>query len=263
MKSNNSGIRWHRIFGLASIIAVLIFAAMLYADFGTSIRPAAGTGKATEDTSASVGAANDMSGNDTDTKKQGASEKAVVCIDASHGGTDTGQYDGKNYEKDQVLELAKLIESNLSAYGIIVVMTRTADENVDYLARIKKSSAGKAVALVSLHRDVAKKKGTSSGVSTWIYTSSPKDSNKLATDIIDAFKEIGVGTNGVNTGTPDDSSKDYYLNQHSSSASCIVELGNMYSSEDNKLVTTDKENTAKAVSDGIIKYLEQAGYING
>lgn len=37
----------------------------------------------------------------------------------------------------------------------------------------------------------------------------------------------------------------------------------MYSSEDNKLVTTDKENTAKAVSDGIIKYLEQAGYING
>ena len=162
-----------------------------------------------------------------------------------------------------MLELAKLIESNLSAYGIIVVMTRTADENVDYSARIKKSSAGKAAALVSLHRDVAKKKGTSSGVSTWIYTSSPKDSNKLATDIIDAFKEIGVGTNGVNTGTPDDSSKDYYLNQHSSSASCIVELGNMYSSEDNKLVTTDKENTAKAVSDGIIKYLEQAGYING
>lgn len=79
MKSNNSGIRWHRIFGLASIIAVLIFAAMLYADFGTSIRPAAGTGKATEDTSASVGAANDMSGNDTDTKKQGAVRKGS-CV---------------------------------------------------------------------------------------------------------------------------------------------------------------------------------------
>lgn len=262
MKSNNSGIRWHRVFGVSSIVAVLIFAAMLYADFGASIRLAASTGKAAEDTSGA--AANDVSsGNNTDTKKQGVSEKAVVCIDASHGGTDTGQYDGKNYEKDQMLELAKLIESNLSAYGISVVMTRTTDENVDYSARIKKSSEGKAVALVSLHRDVAKKNGTESGVSTWIHTSSPKDSNKLATDIIDAFKEIGVGTNGVNTGTPDDLSKDYYLNQHSSSASCIVELGNMYSSEDNKLVTTDKENTAKAVSDGIIKYLEQAGYING
>ena len=67
----------------------------------------------------------------------------------------------------------------------------------------------------------------------------------------------------MNTGTPDSSSKDYYINQHSTSASCIVELGNMYSADDNKLVTTDKENTAKAISDGIIKYLEQAGYING
>lgn len=64
-----------------------------------SIRPAAGTGKATEDTSASVGAANDMSGNDTDTKKQGGVRKGSCVYRASHGGTDTGQYDGKNYEK--------------------------------------------------------------------------------------------------------------------------------------------------------------------
>lgn len=48
-----------------------------------------------------------------------------------------------------------------------------------------------------------------------------------------------------------------------SRASCIIELGNMYNSDDNKLVTTNKEKTAKAISDGIIKYLEQAGYING
>ena len=37
----------------------------------------------------------------------------------------------------------------------------------------------------------------------------------------------------------------------------------MYNSDDNKLVTTNKEKTAKAISDGIIKYLEHAGYING
>ena len=79
MKSNNSGIRWHRIFGLASIIAVLIFAAMLYADFGTSIRPAAGTGKATEDTSASVGAANDMSGMILIRKSRGR-QKRQPCV---------------------------------------------------------------------------------------------------------------------------------------------------------------------------------------
>lgn len=72
-----------------------------------------------------------------------------------------------------------------------------------------------------------------------------------------------VSLSGVNTGTPDNKSKDYYLNQHSKVASCIIELGNMYSSKDNKLVTTDIDNTAKLIADGIMKYLEQAGYTNG
>ena len=175
----------------------------------------------------------------------------------------TGQYDGKNYEKTQVLELAGLVEKNLADYGVKVIMTRTTDENVDYTSRIKKINTGKAVATVSLHRDVAKKDGTGRGVSAWIYTSSPTDSKSLASDIMNVFKESGETVGGVNTGTPNDSSKNYYINQHSSSASCIIELGNMYNSDDNKLVTTNKEKTAKAISDGIIKYLEQAGYING
>ena len=206
---------------------------------------------------------NTESGNDTSGKKTDISDKAIVCIDASHGGSDTGQDDGKNYEKTQVLELAGLVEKNLADYGVKVIMTRTTDENVDYTSRIKKINTGKAVATVSLHRDVAKKDGTGRGVSAWIYTSSPTDSKSLASDIMNVFKESGETVGGVNTGTPNDSSKNYYINQHSSSASCIIELGNMYNSDDNKLVTTNKEKTAKAISDGIIKYLEQAGYING
>lgn len=156
-----------------------------------------------------------------------------------------------------------MLKKNLADYGVKVIMTRTTDENVDYTSRIKKINTGKAVATVSLHRDVAKKDGTGRGVSAWIYTSSPTDSKSLASDIMNVFKESGETVGGVNTGTPNDSSKNYYINQHSSSASCIIELGNMYNSDDNKLVTTNKEKTAKAISDGIIKYLEQAGYING
>ncbi len=264
MKNKNSGIKWHRIFGIASVAAVLVFAGMIYADFGGAINAKLGIGKASaEDISSDEAGNEEQTEEAKDNKKADISSKAVVCIDASHGGSDTGQYDGKNYEKNQVLEVAKLVEDNLTQYGVKVIMTRTSDENVDYTTRIKKSSTGKAVAVVSLHRDIAKKDGTDKGVSTWIYSTSPADSNKLAASIVDGFKDAGVKVNGVNTGTPDDSSKDYYINQHSTSASCIVELGNMYSADDNKLVTTDKNNTAKAISDGIIKYLEQAGYING
>ena len=260
MKNKNSGIKWHKVFGAASVIALIVFAVMLYIDFGTGIKSSKASGKEKTEGSALDSAGQDTTATEAETK---VSNKAVVCIDASHGGSDTGQYDGTNYEKTQVLEMAKLVEAELTKRGVKVVMTRTDDESVDYTSRIKKSNQAKAVVLVSLHRDIAKKSGAGMGVSTWIHTSSPSDSNKLANGIIGAFKESGVSVNGVNTGTPDNSAKDYYLNQHSSSASCIVELGNMYSSEDNKLVSTDKEKTAKAIADGIIKYLEQAGYING
>lgn len=268
MKNKNSGIKWHRVFGIASIVSVLILVIMLYADYGSSIRSLLNIGSKESDAAVTDdvhdAADSDEESDNSKTNVSGkVSNKAIVCIDASHGGSDTGQYDGKNYEKTQVLELAKLVESNLTEQGIKVVMTRTTDESVDYTTRIRSSNSSKAVALVSLHRDVARKNGESKGVSTWIYTSSPSDSKKLAGCIIDGFSDSGVVTNGVNTGTPDDPAKDYYLNQHSTSASCIVELGNMYSNEDNRLVTTDKEKTAKMISDGIIKYLEQAGYING
>lgn len=82
-------------------------------------------------------------------------------------------------------------------------------------------------------------------------------------DIMEELNGVDVSLSGVNTGTPDNKRKDYYLNQHSKVASCIIELGNMYSSKDNKLVTTDIDNTAKLIADGIMKYLEQAGYTNG
>lgn len=264
MKNKGTGIQWHRIFGIAALMSVIVFAVMLYMDFGTSIKSIVGIGSdKTNDFISEEPSDNTESGNDTSGKKTDISDKAIVCIDASHGGSDTGQYDGKNYEKTQVLELAGLVEKNLADYGVKVIMTRTTDENVDYTSRIKKINTGKAVATVSLHRDVAKKDGTGRGVSAWIYTSSPTDSKSLASDIMNVFKESGETVGGVNTGTPNDSSKNYYINQHSSSASCIIELGNMYNSDDNKLVTTNKEKTAKAISDGIIKYLEQAGYING
>lgn len=266
MKNKGTGIQWHRIFGMAALVAVIVFVVMIYMDFGGSIKSMIGIGKdKTDDTISEEvdDSTNTETEESNDNKKSNISGKAIVCIDASHGGSDTGQYDGRNYEKTQMLELAGLVEKKLTDYGVKVIMTRTADENVDYTTRIKKINTGKAVAAVSLHRDVAKKDGTDKGVSAWIYTSSPTDSKSLAADIINVFKESGEKVGGVNTGTPDDSSKDYYINQHSSSASCIIELGNMYSSADNKLVTTNIESTAKAISDGIIKYLEQAGYING
>ena len=262
---NNTSFKWDRIFGVASLAAILIFAVMLYIDCGASIRSIMNIGKTTSDEVTDDGLLqnNEDNNEESNNKTINWSSKAIVCIDAPHGGSDTGQYDGTNYEKTQMLSLADSVKNELESAGVTVVMTRTTDTSVDYTKRIEICNNAKAAALVSFHRDITDKSGSSKGISSWIHTSSPSNSKSLASDIMEELNGVDVSLSGVNTGTPDNKSKDYYLNQHSKVASCIIELGNMYSSKDNKLVTTDIDNTAKLIADGIMKYLEQAGYTNG
>ena len=42
MKNKGTGIQWHRIFGIAALMSVIVFAVMLYMDFGTSIKSMVG-----------------------------------------------------------------------------------------------------------------------------------------------------------------------------------------------------------------------------
>ena len=44
MKNKGTGIQWHRIFGIAALMSVIVFAVMLYMDFGTSIKSMVGIG---------------------------------------------------------------------------------------------------------------------------------------------------------------------------------------------------------------------------
>lgn len=44
MKNKGTGIQWHRIFEIAALMSVIVFAVMLYMDFGTSIKSMVGIG---------------------------------------------------------------------------------------------------------------------------------------------------------------------------------------------------------------------------
>ena len=89
MKNKGTGIQWHRIFGIAALMSVIVFAVMLYMDFGTSIKSMVGIGSdKTNDSISEEPSDNTESGNDTSGKKTDISDKAIVCIDASHGGSD-------------------------------------------------------------------------------------------------------------------------------------------------------------------------------
>lgn len=92
------------------------------------------------------------------------SNKPVVCIDAGHGGEEVGAILRNRYEKNDTLEVAKLVEKNLKKQNIKVVMTRSKDKDVSLEERCKIANQKKAKLFVSIHRNSAK---TGNGIEIW------------------------------------------------------------------------------------------------
>lgn len=183
--------------------------------------------------------------------------KPCVCIDAGHGGSDCGAEYAGNYEKDQVLVIARLVQRHLESAGIKVVMTRSTDEYLGLDERVEICNNASCDALISIHRNFYEGDTSVRGVETWIHSSKPQDSYLLADYIMKELSEVSNMKNrGIKTGSMTDAGEDYRLNGNSHCASCLLELGFMTNSIDTELVTVNKEESAKAIADGIVKYLK-------
>jgi N-acetylmuramoyl-L-alanine amidase len=75
----------------------------------------------------------------------------VVVIDAGHGGTDTGARGTNLVEKDVVLQVAKILRTELERMGYRVVMTRNDDSNPSYEDRTAAANAYRDAIFISLH----------------------------------------------------------------------------------------------------------------
>jgi N-acetylmuramoyl-L-alanine amidase len=79
----------------------------------------------------------------------------TICLDAGHGGVDTGEAQGRNYEKKYTLLLARETAGLLVERGFQVVMTRTNDGAVELSERPQLASHRGADVFVSLHYNAA------------------------------------------------------------------------------------------------------------
>ena len=185
----------------------------------------------------------------------------VVCIDPGHGGSDSGAEYKKNYEKTQVLEMAKLVKAQLEADGFTVVLTRDSDKTLTLDERVKIAEEANAGVLVSIHRNFyqdSSKSGASqaSGVECWVSNTRPSDATQLSNMILVELNKLSLTKNrGVKCGTINNANRNYRINT-SKCTSCIVELGFITNSRDDALVTTKKTECAKAIADGIEGYLK-------
>ena len=75
----------------------------------------------------------------------------TVCLDAGHGGNDTGERSGGIEEKKYTLLLAKELQDQLTRAGFKVVMTRTTDTRMELSDRTDIARRRKADLFVALH----------------------------------------------------------------------------------------------------------------
>lgn len=179
------------------------------------------------------------------------SKKIKIVIDPGHGGNDTGALNDPVCEKDDNLELALAIKSNLKGEkNIKVIMTRDEDEFVDLKDRCKIANRNRADVFISVHRNDSP---IGNGVEIWLPSNPSENETKLAESILTRLSDSSISRNrGVKEGTAANGASNYYVNGNTKCDSMVIEVGFVSSTLDNTLFQQNYLDYAKKISEGIL-----------
>ena len=179
-------------------------------------------------------------------------ENDIICIDAGHGGNDPGAVSGERYEKDDVLNLARMLAFYLEDAGKTVILTRDGDSFVELSDRCDKANKSGAALFISIHRNSAASEEVS-GVEIWTASNADMLSLKMADKVLSALNTVGISNDrGVKKGTQKSPFSDYVVNRGTKMPSCLIEMGFITSAADNALFDEHADDYARAVSDAVI-----------
>lgn len=99
-------------------------------------------------------------------------KSAVVVIDPGHGGSDPGSISVLNRkpEKEYTLDIAKRVQSVLTACGMTAILTRTNDARIERTSRVAFAEKVGASLFVSIHLNYYEKSQSISGIETYCIT---------------------------------------------------------------------------------------------
>ena len=178
-----------------------------------------------------------------------------VCIDPGHGGESIGaSYNGdERLEKDDNLRLALLVEKELENRGVKVVMTRSTDKTVSLQKRCAVANAKKTDLFLCLHRN-SLDDSSACGTEMWISSNAGETDVLLAENLLSELEKVGISQNrGIKYGFRDDSASDFYINSATDMPSCLVELGFISNSGDNRDFDKNIEEYAAAIADAAVE----------
>lgn len=190
----------------------------------------------------------------------------VVCVDAGHGGNDAGAVytpDNGEIRKESMdnLWFAGLLQKELEAYGIEVVMTRTEDVFLELNDRTDIANRADADLMISCHRNSFydennKASAAAQGIEIWLHNSRPQDMTELGTAMLDRLDLATLSKNrGVKYGTMESGEYNYAINRNAKMGSMIIELGFVTSEEDNDYLDRYGEQYAKEFAAAIYEWL--------
>ena len=207
-------------------------------------------------------------------KEQPSARSYTIYIDPGHGGVDSGASYGGVYEKDLALSVANKLKANLIQLGYQVLMTRTADYNVDFKTeRSKMANQSNADLFISIHFNATGlASSNATGIETYWYQYDPEyqpkinaamhnDPTRLAESEILANQvqaSLISGTGAVNRGVRRET---FAVLRETAIPAILVELGFMSNPSDLQKIKEDAYQTklANALVQGIDNWYGAVG----
>lgn len=175
--------------------------------------------------------------------------KKLVVLDAGHGGSDYGAIRGGINEKDINLDVTKRVQAILQSKGVTVAMTRNKDETVSLEGRTTFCAQEDPDIFVSIHVNSSLKPEIT-GIETHYYH---QDSLELARTTHSCLVSC------VKTKDRGLFKSRFYVINHTKVPAILVEIGFISNDEERADLVSEKrkDQTAKAVAEGILEYLNK------
>lgn len=173
-------------------------------------------------------------------------EKAVIMIDAGHGGEDVGatNLSGNIYEKNLTLTTSLKLKEKLEAAGAKVILTRETDEFIELSQRREMSNQEQVDLFISIHYDrgVDELRGTT----TYYYHEFDRS---LAEQMNQAISALPLPNNGVRFG-------NYQVLRENTRQALLLELGYMSSNEDVNIIQNAgfQDQLSSIITNTIVNY---------
>ncbi len=175
--------------------------------------------------------------------------KALVVIDAGHGGHDPGAMTGGLHEKDINLAVALKVADFLEQRGIGVILTRQQDQFIELEERANIANRRNADLFVSIHSD-SNPDRSRRGFTVFVARGASSEAYHAANCIGQAMASTGSDSHGTREA-------EYKVLMNTSGPAVLVEIGYLSNAQDiARLRDSGWQNRlAQAIASGILTYV--------